>query len=1204
MKFGITSKIILLATVLVFGTAVVVGLVVYTGSNNLLVEQEVDNLGDQLHLEGLRLKTSVEVLHQDVIFLSKVPPIQGIIRTRGAGGVDPRDGSSERQWRQRLATIFTEFLHAKPRYLQIRYIGVADNGREIVRLDRIADTVSQVTGSALQSKAGRPYFRDTIRLLPGQVYISDVDLNRENGRVVEPHTAVIRAAVPVYSNDGALFGLIVINMDFTPYLSHQKIDQQAKHSTYITNDRGDYLAHPDTTMTFAFDFGQRQRIQENYPQLTPLFGKGNLVQEMLIRTTAESGDEVIMFYKVTFDPLNPERFFGQAIKASYQDVVAEAISVRNRSIVLIALLIVVGIILALLFSRVLTRPLLQLTRAAQKVASGEFDVSLPVNVGSEIGVLGRAFQTMLQEMVTRGEALRESEARSRGIVNEAADGIVSIDETGGIQMFSPAAQRMFGYVAGEVIGQNVKLLLPEPERHRHDGYLRRYQETGEAHFIGAGPRELVAQRRDGSTFPIELAINEVRLDDQRYFYVGIMRDISKRKQAEAKIQGLARFVMNNPGMVLKVSEDYGILFANPASQALLGKLHLKQGDQVPERWQATIDAAFESRGVQQFEEITDDTANLLTITYIDDTSVNIYGVDITKRRQAKEELRASEERFALVARGTRDGLWDWDLTSGEIYLSPRWKVMLGYREDEIENNFHALQGLIHEDDLGIALNAWVSCMEGEADVFSVEYRLRDKQGDYRWIHSRGLSVRNHDDEPVRMAGSHTDITERKRMQEELQKSSTRQRYLMDNSPAIIYSAMPSGDFKITFVSENVTRLLGYKPAEMLADPNFWHDHIHPDDMDLLFSGLFTLFSDMEQTHDYRFRHKDGHYCWIHDTLRVLCNDEGEPVEVLGSLLDISERKQMEAKLHMEKAEQKVLIKKLQETQNQLLQSEKMASIGQLAAGVAHEINNPVGYIGSNISSLKKYLADIFQLITAYENAEANITDPATLEALEQLKEQLDIDYLKQDLRDLLAESEEGVERVKQIVRDLKDFSHVDEAEWQWADLHKGLDSTLNVVNNELKYKAEVIKEYGELPAVECLASQLNQVFMNLLVNAAHAIEERGVINIRTGVEDEWVWVEVADTGRGIDAESLKRIFDPFFTTKPVGTGTGLGLSLSYGIVNKHGGRIDVDSEPGKGTTFRLWLPIKQEPETSNDLQNSDDVDNTEQSAIKSAHRAN
>lgn len=269
-------------------------------------------------------------------------------------------------------------------------------------------------------------------------------------------------------------------------------------------------------------------------------------------------------------------------------------------------------------------------------------------------------------------------------------------------------------------------------------------------------------------------------------------------------------------------------------------------------------------------------------------------------------------------------------------------------------------------------------------------------------------------------------------------------------------------------------------------------------------------------------------------------------------------------------------RRLEEAQNQLLQSEKMASIGQLAAGVAHEINNPIGYVYSNLSTLEKYLADIFAVLAAYEALEPALGEYSdALAEIRQLKARVDFDFLKDDITALMAESAEGIARVKKIVQDLKDFSHVDEAEWQWTDLHKGLDSTLNIVNNELKYKANVVRRYGELPLVECLSSQLNQVFMNILVNAAHAIEEHGTITVRTGADGDEVWVEIEDSGKGIAREHLNRIFDPFFTTKPVGKGTGLGLSLSYGIVQKHHGRIEVESEPGRGTTFRVRLPVKQ-----------------------------
>ncbi len=291
--------------------------------------------------------------------------------------------------------------------------------------------------------------------------------------------------------------------------------------------------------------------------------------------------------------------------------------------------------------------------------------------------------------------------------------------------------------------------------------------------------------------------------------------------------------------------------------------------------------------------------------------------------------------------------------------------------------------------------------------------------------------------------------------------------------------------------------------------------------------------------------------------------------------DVARREQVELELLKRNAELNTLNDKLSVAQEYLLQSEKLASIGQLAAGVAHEINNPIGYIFSNFGMLEEYQANLFEMLTAYEVFEASVEQGKSTEALRRLREKLEIDFLKKDVPELMKESREGIERVRKIVQDLKGFSHIDSrSDWQPSNLHQGLDSTLNVINNEIKYRADIVKEYGDIPLVECVLSQINQVIMNLVINASHALgPERGKITIRTGRIDDSVWFEVQDTGSGIPKEILPRIFDPFYTTKPVGKGTGLGLSLSYGIVQKHQGTISVDTETGKGTTFRVTLPI-------------------------------
>ncbi len=306
-------------------------------------------------------------------------------------------------------------------------------------------------------------------------------------------------------------------------------------------------------------------------------------------------------------------------------------------------------------------------------------------------------------------------------------------------------------------------------------------------------------------------------------------------------------------------------------------------------------------------------------------------------------------------------------------------------------------------------------------------------------------------------------------------------------------------------------------------------------------------------------------------------EDWERGSIMVALLSlILENWRMHAEQRRRIAELSRVNKLLEEAHSQLVQSEKMASIGQLAAGVAHEINNPIGYVHSNLGSLEGYIADVFRVVDAYAEVDSARHDPETFSAVRRLRQELDIDFLRQDARTLLAETRDGITRVKKIVQDLKSFSHPGrEGEWGWEDLHLCLDSTLNIMASEIKYKAQVVKHYGQLPKVPCEPTQISQVFLNLLVNAAHAIEKKGAITLASRTEGDWAVIEISDTGCGIRPEHLNRIFDPFFTTKPVGKGTGLGLSLSYGIVQKPGGRIEVDSKPGLGTTFRVYLPLKR-----------------------------
>ena len=268
---------------------------------------------------------------------------------------------------------------------------------------------------------------------------------------------------------------------------------------------------------------------------------------------------------------------------------------------------------------------------------------------------------------------------------------------------------------------------------------------------------------------------------------------------------------------------------------------------------------------------------------------------------------------------------------------------------------------------------------------------------------------------------------------------------------------------------------------------------------------------------------------------------------------------------------------LKSTQAQILQQDKMASIGQLAAGVAHEINNPIAFVTSNLNTLRKYAGRLKGFIETQSEALKRISEgqdaASAFIMVDEARRLMKIDNTELDVETLITESLDGAQRVRQIVQNLKNFSHVDEAAFKYADINAGLASTVSLVWNELKYKARVETDYGDIPMVKCNPGQLNQVFLNLLVNAAQAIEKHGLLRIRTWGGDGHVYVSVSDTGCGIPPENIGKIFEPFFTTKEVGKGTGLGLSIAYDIIKKHGGEITAKSEPGSGTTFTLQIPV-------------------------------
>lgn len=554
--------------------------------------------------------------------------------------------------------------------------------------------------------------------------------------------------------------------------------------------------------------------------------------------------------------------------------------------------------------------------------------------------------------------------------------------------------------------------------------------------------------------------------------------------------------------------------------------------------------------------ITDDSGEIL----------NYFALfsDISKRIEDETELRESELQFRALLESTPDPMVIVN-SNGLINIVNHQAVdLFGYTKNELlgqsvdillTDGLRYMHDKLRENSIS---NAQTESVGKQQELFIKTREGRDIPVEISLSPintSKGLLI----------AAALRDITERKKAEYILAKSEIKFRTLYASTSEAV---MLLGEQGFLDCNDATLAIFGCETKEEFytKQPSDFSPLKQPCGSDSSTCTKERVAKALEQgsySFEWLHRRADNGKIFPADVVLSAMELDGEFV-LLATVRDITERKQYEEK-----------ILQLAEAKDQLLQSDKMATVGQLAAGVAHELNNPIAFVYSNLGSFENYITDILE-ITAACQAVINHDDLANVIAFQTEK---NFEYLKSDIFELIAESKDGLTRMKKIVEDLKNFSRIGESKWKSADLHKGLESTLNIVWHDLKYKCTVIKDYSDnFPEVRCIASQLNQVFMNLLVNAGHAIEEKGEITMTTRVcpsDNTAIQILISDTGNGIPPENLKRIFDPFFTTKPVGKGTGLGLSIVWGIVAKHHGTIDVNSTMGVGSTFTVTLPINQ-----------------------------
>ncbi len=529
---------------LVVTTALAVTVWIFRQFERELVAQKARELDHDAFYLGIQFRDQIQDLKEDSNFLAGTPPIQGIVRAlKSSTHVDPVDGSSLDVWRDRLTIIFTQLLRAKADYLQIRFIGLADGGMELVRLDRggPAGTIRDVPADELQPKGDTSYFRSAVRHGRNQTSLSGLDLNRERGEITDPPVPVLRASTPIYAPNGALFGIVVINKNMQEIFTSLATVAHSGRSYYLSNNNGDYLIHPDRSKTFRFEYNEASRIQDDFPMLAGAFGRDNIVELTGMHALDDGKRLAYHLQKINYDPLTPGNLLGIMVTDDFTDAAVVSDHVLKHAYLIIGILIVLAIGLGAVFTKRLTTPFIDITHAVERFGTGSTIRNLPVNAFGEAGVLARAFQRMVAAVEEHtfkleNEALerKKAELHAVAIFDNATDGIITIDKRGAVTRINPAAETMFGYAADDILGENVKLLMPPSVRDRHDGYLDNYLRTGKKTFIGTR-REIVAVRNDGSAVTLELAVSESHSGDTITF-TGIFRDISDRKQAEAALR--------------------------------------------------------------------------------------------------------------------------------------------------------------------------------------------------------------------------------------------------------------------------------------------------------------------------------------------------------------------------------------------------------------------------------------------------------------------------------------------------------------------------------------------------------------------------------------------------------------------------------------------------------------------------------------------
>jgi PAS domain S-box-containing protein len=725
-------------------------------------------------------------------------------------------------------------------------------------------------------------------------------------------------------------------------------------------------------------------------------------------------------------------------------------------------------------------------------------------------------------------SLQQSEKKFRTLYESTTDAVMLLDENGFLDC-NPATLKLFGCNSkDEFTGKHPLEFSPRLQPGGEDSATLVQERMAAALSIGNCRFDWLHCRLDGSEFPAEVLLTSMDIGGKLGLQA-VVRDITYRVMAEEALK--------------QANED------------------------------------LERRVQERTSQLEAAIAQLQS--------------EIAERQKAEAQLRASEEKFSKAFRSSPDPITITSFADGRfIEVNDSFLSLMDYRLDEVIDKTVA------------DLNLWVNVddrtrlrqvLHEQEVVRNCEYELRMKSGNVVVV-LLSAEIINLGDEMCLLAVM-TDITDRKAVEEALRESQRALATLMGNLPGMAYRFRNDADRSLEFVSEGCYQLTGYHPDEFVGDRKLSLSEItHPEDQERLWTAVqIALQENRPYQLTYRITSKTGELKWIWEQGIGVFSDSGDVLALEGLIVDITERKQAEdlaVRSQCELREQKTQLEKtlheLQQTQAQLIHTEKMSSLGQMIAGVAHEINNPVNSVCGNLVHVGHYTEDLLNLVELYQQ-----NYPQPVATIQNTIEEIDLEFLLEDLPKAMSSMHVGADRIREIVRSLRNFSRKDDTKTSLVNIHEGIEGTLLILQSRLKARAaypeiSVVKEYGNLPMIECYAGKINQVFMNLIGNAIDAIDEYNqnrsiteikanpsLIKIKTEVSSSSAIIRISDNGPGMSEEISKQLFDPFFTTKPAGKGTGLGLSISYQIVvEQHGGKLSCTSTPGQGSEFTIEIPIQ------------------------------